>query len=332
MEKKKFFKSFVVIALAIFWGATSLVAQDTIPLDINSDGEAVITEEGHYWIPSTWIVPSGQSSNVFYKVKVVMAEGLDPSKVFLYVKGWTDVLRLYPEGYGTGNQGLKMPGSYSIHNNAQAGGKVMFHVVYIDDPIVKINGNTITGKKRLSQWNGTLTVNAGDIVVLDQNDFFSASGNGSSWLEVNGVEVATNLTSYPLSSYANNSQVVFNSRDGFGPNPTHSMSFKLVFQSSNVPVSGVSVIPPTKTMQIGEKFTPTATVLPANATNKAVTWSTSNPGVVSINATTGEVTGISAGSATITATTVDGGFTATCEITVQAATVHATGVTLNEGS
>lgn len=62
----------------------------------------------------------------------------------------------------------------------------------------------------------------------------------------------------------------------------------------------------------------TATVLPAGATNKSVTWSSSAPSIATVSST-GLVTGVSNGSATITATTVDGSKTATCAYTVTTA-------------
>ncbi len=67
----------------------------------------------------------------------------------------------------------------------------------------------------------------------------------------------------------------------------------------------------------GDTLTLTATVNPANATNKAVTWSTNNPDVATVD--NGLVTAVSAGTATITVTTVDGAKTATCTIEVEAA-------------
>ena len=48
------------------------------------------------------------------------------------------------------------------------------------------------------------------------------------------------------------------------------------------------------------------TIVPSNATNKAVIWESSNPSAISVN-TFGKITALAAGSATITATTVDGG-------------------------
>jgi hypothetical protein len=87
-----------------------------------------------------------------------------------------------------------------------------------------------------------------------------------------------------------------------------------------VRVTGVTISSPTgpQTLDIGDAFTATATVQPANATNKAVTWSSNNTGVATVGQTTGLVTAVSAGAATITVTTDDGGHTATVAVTVQA--------------
>ena len=66
---------------------------------------------------------------------------------------------------------------------------------------------------------------------------------------------------------------------------------------------------------IGDSYQLTATVLPADASNKAVTWSSSDEAVCTVSQS-GLVTSVGSGKATITVTTVDGGMTATCEVTV----------------
>jgi len=78
-------------------------------------------------------------------------------------------------------------------------------------------------------------------------------------------------------------------------------------------------------LNITETITLTATVLPENAANKSVTWSSSNNDVATVS--NGVVTAVALGSATITVITVDGAKTATCAVTV--APVAVTGVTLN---
>lgn len=67
-------------------------------------------------------------------------------------------------------------------------------------------------------------------------------------------------------------------------------------------------------LEEGDTVQLTETVLPSNATNKNVTWSSSDTSVATVS--NGLVSAVSAGSATITVTTVDGGETATCAITV----------------
>ncbi len=81
-------------------------------------------------------------------------------------------------------------------------------------------------------------------------------------------------------------------------------------------VTGVSVSPTSVTLAEGERKELTATVKPSNATKKSVTWTSSNTTVATVS-TSGLVTAKSAGTATITVTTVDGSYTAKCTITVK---------------
>ncbi len=81
-----------------------------------------------------------------------------------------------------------------------------------------------------------------------------------------------------------------------------------------VNVTGISVSPTELELEVGQNSTVTATVTPNDATNKTVVWTTSNSSVATVN--DGAVSAIGAGNATITATTQDGGYTATCAVTV----------------
>lgn len=83
-----------------------------------------------------------------------------------------------------------------------------------------------------------------------------------------------------------------------------------------VSVTGVSLDKSTDTVEEGATTTLTATVSPSDATDKSVTWSTSNSAVATVSG--GVVTGVSAGSARITVTTNDGGYTDYCDVTVTA--------------
>lgn len=81
-------------------------------------------------------------------------------------------------------------------------------------------------------------------------------------------------------------------------------------------VTGVSLS--STTLTVGEEYSETldATISPSNATNSAVTWSSSNTSVATVSSG-GVVTGVAAGTATVTVTSVDGSYTDTCTVTVE---------------
>lgn len=99
-----------------------------------------------------------------------------------------------------------------------------------------------------------------------------------------------------------------------------------------VDVTGVSLNKTTTTLTVGDTETLTATVNPDDATNKTVTWSSSDTAVATVE--NGVVTAVGSGTANITATATNGtddtsdDKTATCAVTVNAATVKSS-VTLN---
>lgn len=98
-----------------------------------------------------------------------------------------------------------------------------------------------------------------------------------------------------------------------------------------IPVTGVSISDATASITVGATQTLTATVAPADATNKSIRWTSDNEAIATVD-DEGVVTGVGAGNATITVTTVDGNFTATCAVTVAAAIVAVTGVTVSPES
>ena len=105
---------------------------------------------------------------------------------------------------------------------------------------------------------------------------------------------------------------------------------------STVSVTGISVNPTSKELTVGETLSIQATVTPSNATNKNVTWASSNTNVATVSSS-GVVTAKAEGAATITAKTNDGNYTATSVITVKKAEeqptesdVKVTGVALDK--
>ena len=84
-----------------------------------------------------------------------------------------------------------------------------------------------------------------------------------------------------------------------------------------IAVTGVKLDQTTLILNAGKSAQLTATVSPSNATNKNVTWSSNNSNV---SVSGGKVTAKTAGSAIVTVTTADGGYTAQCNVTVNAST------------
>lgn len=99
---------------------------------------------------------------------------------------------------------------------------------------------------------------------------------------------------------------------------------------ATVPVTGVTLDKSTLSMQVGDSQKLTSTVRPSNATNQSVKWLASNDNITVSN---GTVTAKSTGRAVVTVQTDDGGYTATCDVTIQKKVpeiVPVTGVELNK--
>jgi len=100
---------------------------------------------------------------------------------------------------------------------------------------------------------------------------------------------------------------------------------------NSIPVTGVSLNKTSTYLVAGGTETLFASIEPHNATNKNVTWSSSNTAAATVSPD-GVVTAVAAGTAVITVTTADGAKTASCIVTVSTYAVSVTGVTLNKST
>lgn len=98
-------------------------------------------------------------------------------------------------------------------------------------------------------------------------------------------------------------------------NPNHNID-KVIVTSANteVPVTGISISSSTADLSAGETLQLSAHVLPTNATNQGISWSTSNASVATVS--NGIITANAAGEALITASSNEGNFSATCNVVV----------------
>lgn len=88
------------------------------------------------------------------------------------------------------------------------------------------------------------------------------------------------------------------------------------FTTAAIPVDSITLNASTKSIAKGGTFQLTATITPSNATNKTITWTSSAPTIASVSSS-GLITGLKSGTATITAKT-NNNKTATCAVTVTA--------------
>ena len=112
----------------------------------------------------------------------------------------------------------------------------------------------------------------------------------------------------------------------------HGTLSRLFQLTATQPVTGISLDKTSVTLNTTDTYTLVANVDPIDASNKSVTWNSSDTALATVDEN-GVVTGIKAGTATITVTTVDGDFAATCAVTVlqpvTGISLDKTSVTLN---
>lgn len=154
-----------------------------------------------------------------------------------------------------------------------------------------------------------------------------ATDKSGTWTSSNPTVVSVNQNGVATALAVGNATITFTATDG---GVTGSATV-----ATRIAVTGVSVSPASVTVEVGSTQQLTATVSPSNATNKTVGWVSSNPNVATVNGS-GLVSVVGSGSATITAQTQDGGFTATSAITgkvsVASVTVSPATATVNVGS
>ena len=205
------------------------------------------------------------------------------------------------------------------------------YIYNIEEGVLEVNGSMKTGEKKLY----TVTVPDGTetVYVTYPADFETDISQYSALIEENGSENWNFMSFYEYS--------VTENADG-----SHTLALPAAFLMENdlriaaeekdtfdyfncfyfvvgdntrpgaaVKVTGVSLDKTELTVDRRATAQLTATVTPENAANKKVVWRSSNNSIASVS-NQGVVTGVSAGDTTITATTQDGGFAASCTVTV----------------
>ena len=200
------------------------------------------------------------------------------SKIEVYISGATEMTAL--------QFNLSLPSGVVLNNNTPEGG---------------IHSSTV-GK---GHTMNVQPLESGDYLVVFYNMYQAKFSDGV-------------LLSIPVTAGENSGTTtgsLYNVRMSTADAVSHKcedVSFKVTV---NAPITGISLDKETLSLTEGETETLTATIKPSNATDKTITWTTSNSAVATVDG--GVVTAVKAGTATITATA--GGYSASCVVTVEAA-------------
>ncbi|MBP5506050.1 MAG: Ig-like domain-containing protein [Bacteroidales bacterium] len=173
----------------------------------------------------------------------------------------------------------------------------------------------------LSLNASTLTLAEGDTYVLVPTfNPTNATDQNVSWTSSNGNVATVDANGKVTAKAAGQATITAKVGDV-------TATCAVTVQQNVVAVTSVTLDKSQLNLKEGEIATLFATVKPDNATNKTVTWVSSDSGVVTVDAN-GKVTAVSAGQATITATA--GNASATCAVTVQPNVIAVTSVTLDK--
>ena len=209
------------------------------------------------------------------------------------------------------------------------GGKTLTN----DGTVTTEEGGTLTGNITNAPPKITTTTPLPDSTVgTVYNQQLAAENTPTQWSVTNGtLPAGLTLNGNTISgtpTTANTYKFTVTATNNSG---SDSKEYTLTINPAPVLVTGISLNNSNLSLYTGKTATLTATVTPENATNKAVTWKSSDDTIATVD-NNGKVTAVKEGTATITVTTEDGNKTATCAVTVAAATVPVTGVTLNKTS
>jgi len=162
--------------------------------------------------------------------------------------------------------------------------------------IATVKPSTATNKNVIWSSNNT------NVVSVDSKGNVKAIGVGNAKITVKtkdgGYSATANITVIEKS-----------------PDISNDEDEKEEVTNQTVSVTGVTIDKTTLNLTEGNTAKLTATVNPSNASNKEVVWVSNNSSVVSVD-TNGNITALAAGNATITVTTKDGNFSASCQVTV----------------
>ena len=261
-------------------------------------------------------VPSGTAPSV-----KVTASGPDTAKVFAFAfkipkgaGGGSAEVMTYPEYLGMTDKDENTLYAVTYKDRCD----LFLGEMRITRNITEIlpTGIEISGPSSVAENSNTAQYSAGYIPS-------GTTETGVTWEVASGGAYASIDQSGLLTvkSGARGATVAIRATSIANPNASALKVVTVTYMVLTIPVTGVTLNKSSLSLTAGGAETLVATVLPSRATDKSVTWQSSNKDVATVDQS-GKVTAVSAGSAVITVTTNDGGFTAECSLSVAAAATY----------
>ncbi|WP_070114419.1 Ig-like domain-containing protein [Synergistes jonesii] len=219
----------------------------------------------------------------------------------------------------SGNVTAVAPGTATITVTTKDGGYSANATVTVKEKTVKVTGISLTTKQlnMTEGEKGKLSYNITPSNATDKTVNWKSSNSG-----VAAVDSSGNVTAVAPGT----ATITVTTVDG-----GHTDVCSVTVEKAVVAVSGISLAEKELNIVEGENSELRYTITPSDATDRSVSWKSSDSGIVSVN-TSGVVTAAAPGTATITVTTRDGGYTDTCSVTVEKAVVNVTGITLDKST
>jgi uncharacterized protein YjdB len=237
------------------------------------------------------------------------------NKDLIWLSDNTSIVTVSSEGIVTAIS----PGTTVITVKTIDGNKTATCSVIVNAKVVSVTGVILD--------RSSMTMTEGDKQTLIATVNPSNATNQSvSWSSGNSSIATVNNSGVVTAVSAGTTTITVKTEDG---NKTATCTVTVV--AKKISVTSVRISETNLSMTEGETHSLSATVSPSDATDQSVTWTSSNSSVATVSST-GRITAVTAGTTTITVTTNDGGYKATCTVTVKAKVVSVTGVTLDRSS
>ena len=194
-------------------------------------------------------------------------------------------------------------GAATITATTTDGGFTDTTSITVNEQIISVTGISVSPIDLVLDVNQTssLTATVSPANATDASVTWSSNNTAVATVDVNGVVTAVS---------AGAATITATTTDGGFTDTT-----SITVNEQIITVTGINVSPIDLILDVNQTSSLTATVSPANATDASVLWTSNNTAVATVDVN-GVVTAVSAGAATITSTTNDGGFTDTTSVTV----------------